>query len=171
MVDRDNSDFFHTAESPKVLRPPPSLLHPTMDPPVPLCPSVRAVPGPGSEHGNSRESRHSEEGLSLGAWLQGVGIHGMEVYFPRTAVKQSDLEKQAPEPTRAAPPLVSPGLATRSRMLTPPPPTPRRFMGQSDGKFTIGLGYVLGCVARGVHRLWCDLRSEEGLVQSSECFA
>ena len=24
---------------------------------------------------------------------QGVGIHGMEVYFPRTAVAQSDLEK------------------------------------------------------------------------------
>lgn len=39
--------------------------------------------------------------------MQGVGIHGMEVYFPRTAVRQTELEK---------------------------------FMGASEGKFTIGLG-------------------------------
>jgi hypothetical protein len=25
--------------------------------------------------------------------MQGVGIHAMEVYFPRTAVKQTELEK------------------------------------------------------------------------------
>eukprot|EP00285_Hemiselmis_virescens_P017387 CAMPEP_0173392420 /NCGR_PEP_ID=MMETSP1356-20130122/19527_1 /TAXON_ID=77927 ORGANISM="Hemiselmis virescens, Strain PCC157" /NCGR_SAMPLE_ID=MMETSP1356 /ASSEMBLY_ACC=CAM_ASM_000847 /LENGTH=492 /DNA_ID=CAMNT_0014350211 /DNA_START=73 /DNA_END=1547 /DNA_ORIENTATION=- len=38
---------------------------------------------------------------------KGVGIHGMEVYFPRFAVRQTELEK---------------------------------FMGASEGKFTIGLG-------------------------------
>jgi len=73
----------------------------------------------------------------------------MEVYFPRTAVKQSDLEKQAPDPT----PLLSHSFSRACITAThanAAAPSSRRYMGQSDGKFTIGLGYVFGFAVRGV---------------------
>jgi len=97
MVDRTDPLVFDTSESSKVRgavagR---SLRRAARSLGCAACASARASHvGVAVVASRVRRHTHVSPGLKPALLdMQGVGIHAMEVYFPRTAVKQTELEK------------------------------------------------------------------------------
>jgi hypothetical protein len=99
MVDRTDPMVFDTSESSKV-RGPALLFALCFLRRASLSRHLSAVPADGQARPQARARaagycvKDGAPGLRPWGWgVQGVGIHAMEVYFPRTAVKQTELEK------------------------------------------------------------------------------
>jgi len=103
MVDRNDPIAFDTHDSPKVLALFPSLFHSRLARARLSRKRGLSCPGtslrmPGLRRRRACIATSSRRictycAITCGGCTQGVGIHAMEVYFPRTAVKQTELEK------------------------------------------------------------------------------